>query len=29
MLLGVVLHAAMAFMEGNVLGAFPAMATEI
>jgi glucans biosynthesis protein C len=29
MLLGVVLHAGMAFMKGNVLGAFPAMSTEI
>lgn len=29
MLLGVVLHAGMAFMEGNVLGAFPAMTAEI
>jgi peptidoglycan/LPS O-acetylase OafA/YrhL len=29
MLLGVVLHAGMAFMHGNVLGAFPAMQAEI
>src|SRR5687768_2270008 len=29
MLLGVILHAGMAFMHGNVLGAFPAMQTEI